>query len=216
LVGCINMIADLEPNKKFIIMQEVVSKMGGRLEEFIPERNSYYVNVLGKRVLLEHHIAIARYAYTTVIATKYKDVTSRLLVEKGLSTPKAEAFYSVSYDKNRALEKLNRLKYPIIIKNANGSNSKGIHFNVKTAKEANRLIRKDLPGLKSMVAQEIVYGKEYRILVLGNKIIGALEMIHPQVVGDGVSSVRKLIRNKQKETDRKTKINHVLKRDLKD
>jgi len=56
------------------------------------------------------------------------------------------------------------------------------------------------------VAQEMVFGKEYRVLVFGEKVIGALEMIHPHIIGDGVSTVSKMIKEKQSDTKKTYRI----------
>lgn len=65
-----------------------------------------------------------------------------------------------------------------------------------------------------MVAQEMVQGKEFRILILDEKVIGALEMIPPYALGDGISTVSEIIQEKQIFTERRTefdeKLNEIL------
>jgi cyanophycin synthetase len=50
----------------------------------------------------------------------------------------------------------------------------------------------------------MVKGDEYRITVLGNKLLGAVKLIPPRIIGNGKDSVRKLIEQKQKNARRKT------------
>lgn len=186
------------------IIKETVLAMGGTLEEFLPERDCFYVNLNGKRFLLEKNIHITRDSYVSRRFTKCKDITYKLLISHGLSSPKTECFYRKKYDKRNIKKQLNNLVYPIIIKNAHGSNSLGIFPFVKDSKEAQKIIEKNLSKYQSMIAQEMVFGKEYRILVLGDKVIAVMEMILPHIIGDGVSTVRKIIEKKQKYTDRRT------------
>jgi cyanophycin synthetase len=197
------------------IIKEVITEMGGKIEEFVPERGCYYINIKGKRVMLERHISITRQSFVSVNLTKCKEITYKLLMAQALPTPKTECFYNRTYNKIKAIEQLKKLSYPIIIKNASGSNSQGIVPFVETVTEANTILKKELPNLRSMVAQEMVFGKEYRILVLGNKIIGALEMIHPNIVGNGKSSIRKLIKEKQTSTQKRTSFDKTLNKTLK-
>jgi cyanophycin synthetase len=66
-----------------------------------------------------------------------------------------------------------------------------------------------------MIAQEMVFGKEYRILILDEKVIGGLEMIPPYALGDGVSTIRKIIQEKQDTTERRTDFDEKLEQILK-
>jgi len=47
------------------IIKDTVRAMGGTIEEFLPERGCFYVNVMGKRILLEGNISITRQSFGT-------------------------------------------------------------------------------------------------------------------------------------------------------
>lgn len=190
--------------------------MGGVIEEFMPERGCFYINIKGKRIFIERKISINRQSFGSVRMSKCKDITHKLLREQGLPTPETECFYNKTYNRKDANEKLKRLDYPIILKDAQGSNSKGIFPFVYDEKEAIAVLENYLSKYKSMIAQQMVFGKEFRLLVLGEKIIGALEMIPPYVVGDGVSTVEKLIKEKQLNTERQTDFDEKLLQILKE
>lgn len=202
-------------NKTLSIIRDVVLEMGGTIEEFVPEREFFYINMQGKRILLERDISITRQSFISGRLTQCKEVTHKLLLANGLPSPATVCFYNKSYDRTVALKKLSTLTYPIILKKAIGSNSRGIFPGVANIKEALKIIERELPRLRSMVAQKMVFGKEYRILVFGERVIGALEMIHPHVVGDGVSSIRKIIKEKQSTTKKRTKFDKTFKQILK-
>ena len=197
-------------NKNFQIIKNVVAEMGGAIEKIIPERSCFFVNISGKRILLQHYLTISRQAFGSVQLTKCKDITYKLLIDNGLPSPKTECFYKKSYNKVEAIKKLNKSKYPIVLKRATGSNSRGIFTNINDLKEAIKIINKVLPSYKSVIAQEMVFGKEYRILVLGNKVIGALEMIRPHIIGDGISTIQKIIKEKQRTTKKRTRFDKNL------
>lgn len=202
--------------KNLQIIKDTVRSMGGTIEEFLPERGCFYVNVLGKRILLEGDISITRQSFVSRQLTRCKDITHKLLLAHDLPTPETKCFYKRSFNRSGAMKQLSALRYPIIIKDATGSNSRGIFAFVKNSHEALTIIKKELPHYRSMIAQNMVFGKEYRILVLGERVIAALEMVPPYVCGDGRSSVRKLIRQKQKTTAQRTILDTKLKYILKD
>ncbi|MEI7750275.1 MAG: hypothetical protein WCJ25_04735 [Candidatus Moraniibacteriota bacterium] len=196
--------------KNLLIIKDVVLGMGGTIEEFVPERGCFYVNVLGKRILIDHKMSITRQSFISRRLTSCKDVTHKLLCDNGLPTPETECFYAKSYDRGLAEERLATLTYPIILKDAQGSQSLGIFPFVGTVAEALSVLERELPRYKSMIAQKMVFGKEYRVLVLDENVIGALEMIPPYAVGDGVSMIRELIRKKQDSTSRRTDFDESL------
>lgn len=197
-------------NKNFLIVKKVVSDMGGTIKEFVPERNCFYVKIKDRKLLLENNISISRQSFTSVLSTKCKEVTYKLLIANGLFSPATKCFYVKTYTAAEALRRIKTLRFPIILKNATGSNSRGVFSNVVSPKEAIEILNKELPRYRSMVAQEMVYGKEYRILVLENKVIGALEMIPPYIIGDGLSTVCDLIKEKQSATKEQTKFDKKL------
>jgi D-alanine-D-alanine ligase-like ATP-grasp enzyme len=201
-------------NNTFSVVEGVVSDMGGTIEEFIPERNCFCINVLGKRVLLKRNISITRQTFVSAQQTTCKDITHKLLTENDLPVPMAQFFYANNYNKEQEIKKLNSLKYPIILKPSMGFGSRGIFPDIKNVKSAIKVIEKNLTQCKSMIAQEMVFGKEYRVLVLGDEIIAALQNIHPHIIGDGVSKVKEMIKEKQKTTEKKTKFDKKLKQVL--
>ncbi len=198
------------------IINKVIADMGGTIEEFVPERGCYYIKLNGKRILLERDISITRQSFISSQFTRCKEMTNKLLIANNLPALSTECFYNKTYDRKEAIKKLQKITYPIILKSAVGSNSLGIFPYIETPEEATKVLQKNLPRYRSMIAQKMVFGKEYRVLVLGSKIIGALEMIRPHVIGDGKTMVRKLIREKQKTTRKRTPFDKKLKHILKD
>lgn len=191
--------------KTFQIIKKVVADMGGTIEDFVPERGCYYVFLKGKRIFLERNISITRQSFISFQLTRCKEITYKLLTANSLPSPTTECFYNKNFEKVGAVKKLEKLNYPVILKNAVGSNSSGLFPFVNNANDAVKILKRELPHYRSMIVQEMVFGKEYRVLVLGEKVIGALELIHPYIVGDGLSTIRSLIHEKQRTTEKRTK-----------
>ncbi len=197
-------------NKNLQMIKQVVIDMGGTIEEFMPERHCFYINIQGKRILLDRNISLVNKSFVSSRLTQCKDITFQILHAQKIPTPKTVAFYRKNFEVNEAEKALSSLHFPIILKDAKGSNSRGVFPFISNVKEALKIIKDKLPYYRSMVAQTMVFGKEFRVLVLGGRVIGALEMIPPYVVGDGVTSIKKLIKAKQTETDKRTEFNRKL------
>jgi len=196
------------------IIKRVVEEMGGRFEEVIPERNCYYIHIKKRAFIITRQFRIVRNFISVSDSTKFKDLTYTLLRRNSLPTPETVFFFRKK--PGDIAKKLGNIKFPIIVKDSSGSNSIGIFPYIKNMTEAKRIIKNNLPDFHSLVAQEMIFGTEYRILVLSNKVIGALEMIPPRVLGDGKSTVEELIKEKQKSTKKKTSFDEALKKIVKE
>jgi len=195
------------------VIKREVKEMGGKIEELIPERGYFYIHLKGKRILVTRKFKIATDVLVGGDTTKFKDLTYLLLKEKGLPTPKSVCLYK--YAEKELNKKLITLKYPLIIKDAQGSNSKGIFPNIQDIETAEKIIRREIKNFPRLIVQEMVQGKEYRILMLAGKMIAGLEMIPPRVFGDGLHTVKQLMEKKQEKTEKRTIINDLFKQNLK-
>jgi D-alanine-D-alanine ligase-like ATP-grasp enzyme len=196
------------------LIRKVVEEMGGTFEEVIPERGCYYIHVRGKAFLITRKFRIAKNFISIAGATTHKDLTYTLLRRRSLPTPETVFFFRKNFQKKDIASKLSGLKFPIIIKDSSGSNSQGIFPYIKNLEEAISILTSEISNFRTLIAQEMIFGKEYRVLMLDEKVIGALEMIPPRVFGDGLSTIEKLIEEKQKSTHRKTPIDRTLKKIL--
>lgn len=192
------------------IIKKVVKEMGGKIKEVIPELGYFYIILKGKKIFVSRKFKISRNLNSGSELTSFKDLTHILLKDAHLPVPKTICFYRRNFSLADSKKKLKNLRYPIIIKDAEGSNSEGIFMGVKNPREAQKIIRREIKNFSHLIAQEVASGKEYRVLVLGEKIIGALEIIPPKVIGDGKKSIKKLIWEKQRKTEKRTPLNSRL------
>lgn len=203
-------------NKNTQIIKKVAKEMGIQVEDAISERKFFYVIINGKRIPVFISFSLSYGPLTDSVQTKYKDITDYILKREGVVLPKTVNLYYSQNKETLILKKLRELKFPIIIKDAEGAKSKNIFPNIHNIEAAKKVVAKLFGNKKNIVAQEMVYGKEYRLLVLGKKVIAVLEMIPPRVKGDGKSTIAELIEKKQLKTQKKTKINSTLKSILKE
>lgn len=118
----------------------------------------------------------------------------RVLVPHGYAIKKSDSY-------NDKKDVYNNLKKPIVVKPDNGTQGKAITMGVNSLSEyytaldraANYTKRKDSWAI---VEEQLVGFDEYRVLATRNKVIGVIKRIPANVIGDGTSNIRKLIKIK--------------------
>lgn len=184
--------------------------MGGVIEKIVPERGCFCIKINGEKIFVSRKFQIASDFFSGKALTAYKDLTYIALKENGIPTPKSVCLYRKTLIEGELDKKLAPLNYPLAIKDAKGSNSRGVFTNIKNRESAKEIILREIKKFSSLVIQEMIFGKEYRVLILKNKAIGVLEMIPPRIFGDGTSTVRELIKKKQRKKDKKTSFDETL------
>lgn len=141
---------------------------------------------------------------TTALA-KYscnnKRVTTNLLHAAGISVPKG---FRLSHESTQEYVRstFDHLSKPLVVKPSNGTWGEAIALNITTYAQYQRAVQAalDYSGQKNEVAvvEEMVPGREYRILATQEKVIGVLYRRPASVVGDGKRSIKALIKEKNK------------------
>ncbi len=137
-----------------------------------------------------------------------KDYANFFMHEMGYPTVPGKAFYSDKHcekigSKNNAdagYRYARALGLPVIVKPNSGSHGTGV-FLVHTRKQFFRAIRSIFKNDDIALVQRVIRGRDYRIVVLDNTVISAYLRIPLSVVGDGSSSIERLLRKKQRQFD---------------
>ncbi|MCE9541302.1 cyanophycin synthetase [Candidatus Kaiserbacteria bacterium] len=90
------------------------------------------------------------------------------------------------------------LGFPVIVKPNSGSQGTGVAL-VHTKKDFYSAVRRILRNDKVVLVQRRVAGKDYRIVVLDEKVISAYERTPLQITGDGRATISQLLRKKARE-----------------
>lgn len=137
---------------------------------------------------------------------KDKDYANFFLSRMGYPTIEGKVFYSPDFGRAIGRPKQNidaafryatSLGMPVVVKPNSGSQGTGVAF-VQTKKEFYVAMRRVFRTDRVALVQRPVAGKDYRIVVLDDKIISAYERIALSVVGDGRATVDRLLARKQK------------------
>ena len=141
---------------------------------------------------------------SSVRITKNKALTSYFLDLFGYNVPKYTMVYSEYKCKKYGLEDnlakgkefAKALGYPLILKINDSSKGQGI-YKVYDEKVLVENAQDILLEVNTFQIQKYYDYNDYRIVVLGNKIISAYQRIPLYVIGDGVNSVKRLLEQKQ-------------------
>jgi D-alanine-D-alanine ligase-like ATP-grasp enzyme len=138
---------------------------------------------------------------------KDKDYANFFMKRMGYPiVPGSRTFYSNEWAKaigsprrniDAAYHYAEKLGFPVIVKPNSGSQGAGVAL-VHTKKEFYRAIRAVFKRDRVALVQRPVKGKDYRLVVLDDKVISAYERIPLNVVGNGISTLGQLLREKQR------------------
>lgn len=123
-----------------------------------------------------------------------KEATRQILNEQGLPVPAGRAFEPK--DITSALEYAELIGYPVVCKPLNGSKGEGVVVNIKKKEEllaAIKTLERSVYQDSDFIVEKYIKGKDYRIVVVGNEVKGALCRELASVTGDGVHSTVELM-----------------------
>jgi cyanophycin synthetase len=82
---------------------------------------------------------------------------------------------------------------PVVVKPRYGNQGKGISVNIQTREEITAAYNTAIEFCDEVLVERYLPGHDYRFLVIGNRLIAAARRDPPQVIGDGVHTVRELV-----------------------
>lgn len=129
-----------------------------------------------------------------------KAEAKKYLLKENVPTPKGNDFPEEASNQE-IVNYANELGYPLVVKPIDGTGGKGVIAgiaNEKEIEEALKYVREHL-GYKSVIVEEYFEGEDYRVYVIGEEVVAITKRIQANVIGDGVSSIRKLIKQKNEE-----------------
>lgn len=137
--------------------------------------------------------------------SKDKDFASFFMKRMGYPTITEQTFFAPSWARainsprgiDAAYRYAQRLGFPVFVKPNSGSQGREVAL-VHTRRDFYSAMRRIFRVDRVALVQVPVRGKDYRIVVLDDKVISAYERIPLNVVGDGKSSIRKLLEKKQR------------------
>ncbi len=129
---------------------------------------------------------------TSVIAVDLaanKDDTKRALTAVGLPVPNG----CVVGTRENAIARLQDASAPLVVKPLDGNQGRGVSLNLATAEQVGEAFDLAREVSKKVIVEEMFRGNDYRVVIVGGRMVAAAQRIPAHVWGDGRHTVRELI-----------------------
>ena len=160
----------------------------------VVDRNDNFISLErgGKKEYVKQATKTSKDSYITVLIMENKVVTKKVLAENNIKVPNGKEFTNIEEAKLNIDDFIGK---PSVIK------PKSTNFGLGISIFPDGASKNDLhEGLKlafnndnTVLVEEFIKGKEYRFLVIDDKVCGILHRVPANCIGDGKKSIRKLI-----------------------
>ena len=118
-----------------------------------------------------------------------KELTKKLLAAAGVPVPTGR---SVS-DAEDAWVAACEIGLPVVVKPKDGNQGKGVTVNITTKEHLTKAYAIATEFRDDILVERYMPGNDFRLLVVGDKLVAAARRDPPKVVGDGVHSIAELV-----------------------
>jgi len=118
-----------------------------------------------------------------------KQLTKKLLSAAGVPVPAGREVL----DADDAWKAACEIGLPVVIKPLDGNQGKGVTVNINSEESLRKAYDVAATFSDSILVERFMPGNDFRLLVVGDKLVAAARREPPKVVGDGVSSVAQLV-----------------------
>ena len=120
-----------------------------------------------------------------------KHATKTLLGDMGVPVPKGYRIREIE-ELESTLEKVG---FPVVIKPLDGNHGRGATVGIMTLEDARIAFEKagEYSRTRWIIVEKQIIGADFRALVVNNRLIAVAERVPAHVVGDGKSTIQKLI-----------------------
>ncbi|NMA73721.1 MAG: hypothetical protein GX963_06065 [Bacteroidales bacterium] len=128
-----------------------------------------------------------------------KGITKAYLEKSNVPTPKGKIFDSEATDQE-IINYAKELGFPLVIKPTDDSFGRGITVNISNEHEFIEALKytRHQKKYENIIVEEHITGDDYRLYVVGDQVVSAVHRTPPYVIGDGYSTIKKLINNTNK------------------
>lgn len=118
-----------------------------------------------------------------------KELAKCLLAGAGLPVPEGQKVTSLG----EAVAAAHSLGYPVVVKPCQGNQGKGVFLELNSDQDVERAFRLAQNYDEEVLIEKFIPGRQYRLLVIGGKLVAAAERFPAVVVGDGEHTIRELV-----------------------
>ena len=119
-----------------------------------------------------------------------KQLTKNILIQNNIPVP----YGMVVQSSEEALEAAKKVGFPLVIKPLDSNQGKGVTVNILSENQIHQAFCEAASYSKKVIIEKYIYGKDYRVLVVGGRVCAVAERKPPVVTGDGISTIAELVR----------------------
>ena len=149
----------------------------------------------------QHRILAAETDRTSAVAESIvqdKELTKQLLDAVGVPVPKGRPVTSAE----DAWAAAQQIGVPVVIKPQDGNQGRGVACNLNTREQVLAAYAAAIEEGDEIICEKFAHGADYRLLVIGYKLVAAARREPPQVTGDGRHSMMQLVEEANKDPRR--------------
>ena len=149
----------------------------------------------------QHRILAAETDKTSAVAESIvqdKELTKQLLDAVGVPVPKGRPVTSAEDAWSAALD----IGVPVVIKPQDGNQGRGVACNLNTREQVLAAYSAATEEGNEIICEKFAHGADYRLLVIGYKLVAAARREPPQVTGDGRHTITQLVEEANKDPRR--------------
>ncbi len=178
-----------ESLKKKIKCSVLIQKKGNRKNIYIKLKKD------GKSRWLSHQKGFFNSKLSCELAL------SKYLTYKALESIKSPIPQFIKINKTDKIGEI-KIPEPWVIKPINQTKGRDVVIKIKTKERLKKVARRLFKKYKYLMIEEFIQGKDYRLLILNNKLIGAVRRIPAKIKGDGIHNIKQLIEISNKKERR--------------
>jgi cyanophycin synthetase len=140
----------------------------------------------------QRRIQAAETNHTSAIAESIaqdKDLTKKLLNAAGVPVPMGRVVSSAE----EAWAAAQEIASPVVLKPRDGNQGKGVAVNITAREQVMAAFEVAAEICSEVIVERYLPGHDFRLLVVGNHLVAAARRDPPQVIGDGVRTIRQLV-----------------------
>ncbi|PFH08161.1 cyanophycin synthetase [Collimonas sp. PA-H2] len=140
----------------------------------------------------QRRIQAAETNHTSAIAESIaqdKDLTKKLLNAAGVPVPMGRVVSTAE----EAWAAAQEIASPVVLKPRDGNQGKGVAVNITAREQVMAAFAVASEICSEVIVERYLPGHDFRLLVVGNHLVAAARRDPPQVIGDGVRTIRQLV-----------------------
>ena len=118
-----------------------------------------------------------------------KELTKKLLLAAGVPVPEGRPV--TSYED--AMAAVQEIGWPVVVKPQDGNQGKGVTVNIVSNEHLKIAYDAAVAISDEVLVERFIPGYDFRLLVVGDRLVAAARRDPPHVIGDGVHTVRELV-----------------------